>query len=108
MDPEADFQLCDDVFGRLTDDKPKRFDFSMLPDVHRVVVLVWHFTGIIDNSGFEGLLSRTVVGDPNLALLRSAFDSIGRSDLIGNVFEVFPGNAPPAELEQRMRQCSFM
>ena len=76
MDTSAEFDLCDHVFGLITDPKPRHFPISEYPQPERTVVAVWHFTGIIENSGLGGLLSRDVVGDPGFSLVVDCFERI--------------------------------
>jgi hypothetical protein len=71
------FNVCDEVFGAIADSQPNHYPLSNYPTAQRVVVAVWHFAGIIENSGFHGLLERDIPGDSKFELLQSAFEALG-------------------------------
>lgn len=77
MDTSPEFDRCEHVFGLITDPKPRQFPLSHYAQPERTVVAVWHFTGIIENSGLGGFLSRDVIGDPDFSLVIDCFDRIG-------------------------------
>lgn len=76
MDTSSEFDLCDQTFGRITDSKPSQFPLSEHAQPDRTVVAVWHFTGVIENSGLGGLIGRNILGDPDFSLVIECFDRI--------------------------------
>ena len=85
MDSFPEFDLCDQTFGRITDAKPRQFPLSHHTQPERTVVAVWHFTGVIENSGLGGLISRNVVGDPDFSLVIECFDRINTKPAVDAV-----------------------
>ena len=79
------FDLCDAVFGVLTDPKPNSFPISGYEQPGRTVVAVWHFTGVIENSGLGGLIGRDVVGDSDFSHLIECFDRIQVTDAVSAI-----------------------
>ncbi len=102
-DLDDDFRLCEEEFSRVTENKPKHFPVSKYSQRDRVIVLVWHFAGIIENSGFAGVLGRDSPGDPDFKLLGKAFSTIGCGELIGNVANQFPDSAIPSNRLDRVK-----
>lgn len=74
-------EICDATFGSLTKNSPRGYPVNQYTAEEQVVVLVWHYTGVIENSGFGGVIGRSIPGDPDFSLLRNAFRQLGATEL---------------------------
>ena len=98
--PTEDFDAIDAVFLRLADRKELRGSNS-ITDIERVVLLVWHASGIIGNGGFQYFFECAL---PLLATAE-AFDRIGveqAGSILRQLQEFFPGRHIPDDYDERM------
>jgi hypothetical protein len=84
LEKEDDFELCDELFKRLDTRYGDDHDVSNYREEHRVVLLVWHAGGIIDNGGFQYLFEGTFDGDPHFAKTAAAFRAINAMKCAGS------------------------
>src|SRR5262245_61738254 len=73
----------------------------------RVIMLVWHSAGIIDNGGFEYLFSGDFDGDPDFKITAAAYKTVGLTrgyEAFQNAFQIFAGGKVPHDAEQRFQQ----
>lgn len=101
---DRDFWLCNDEFVRITDPHPNGSPVTIYSESEQTVVMVWHFTGIIDNAGIGGLFGRDIPGDPDFMLLRNAFGRIDckpAEQALTHAFAVFPGGVAPTDVDVR-------
>ncbi|MFO0965089.1 MAG: DUF4375 domain-containing protein [Gemmataceae bacterium] len=101
-----DVNLCDGLFCRILDHHGDDVDASILNEAERVVVLVWHASGIIGNGGFRYLFELDIQGDPDFALTAKAFETVGcekASSAVRTTLATFPGSRPPRNIEDRLR-----
>jgi len=73
------FNVCDETFARITEPNPDYHPLSEYSKAEQVVVAVWYASGVVQNSGFQGLFERNYPGDPTLELVSAAFSSLGSS-----------------------------
>lgn len=102
---EGDFVLCNAVFGRFAR-VDNVIDVSAYGEEERVVTLVWHSLGVIENGGFEYLLGADYPGDPGFVLTAASYRTIGALTAhraFQDALACFPSSSPPAELEARRR-----
>jgi hypothetical protein len=76
--PTEDFDAIDAVFLRLADRKELR-GANSITDIERVVLLVWHASGIIGNGGFQYFFECAL----SLLATAEAFDRIGVEQCCG-------------------------
>jgi len=102
---DNDFDVCNEVFGRIGSYYGEQIDAAILLPEHRAVVLAWHSSGIIGNGGFNYLFEGTFDGDPDFALTAEAFEVI-RCEAAAQAFRralaVFPKSKPPSDIERRL------
>ncbi len=80
---------------------PRRFSKG-----ERVVLLVWHVSGIIGNGGFRYLFEGNLEGDPHFALTAEAFEATGcvkAADAVRKTLALFPDSRPPTNIKERLR-----
>ena len=71
------FELCNGLFTRIVEYHGDDIDASAVSEDERVVLLVWHVSGIIGNGGFRYLFEGNLKGDPHFALTAEAFRVTG-------------------------------
>ncbi len=106
LNTQDDFELCDQLFVRLTEHYGKDFDISKCKEKDQVVILVWHATGIIDNGGFQYLFEGNFKGDPHYARTADAFKTIQAkkcAEAVREALGLFPNSKPPDEVEPRLK-----
>ena len=102
----SDFNLCDGVFVKIGDQYNHRIVADKYRDEERVVMLVWHAGGIIDQDGFEYLFGDDFPGDPGYQLTAKAFEQIDCEQAAAafrQALSAFPGSRPPADVAERMK-----
>ncbi|HWA97518.1 MAG TPA: DUF4375 domain-containing protein [Pirellulales bacterium] len=102
-----DWDLVNGTFSKISDRYHNWVDASAYSPVERVIMLVWHLTGIIDNGGFEYLFAGEIDGDPDYHVAAKACKEAGlvRSyEAFQEAFSLFPGGIVPHDTEQRWRQ----
>jgi hypothetical protein len=102
-----DWDLVNATFDKIGDRYHHWVDASAYSPIERVIMLVWHLTGIIDNGGFEYLFAGEIDGDPDYQLAAEACKEAGlvRSyEAFQEAFNLFPGGIVPHDPEKRWRQ----
>ena len=95
-----DFEMIDATFCALADREEQRGSQS-ISDIERVVLLVWHASGIIGNGGFRYFFE---CGLP-LTTTAAAYGRIGVEQVVaifGRVHELFPAKQIPDDYDERM------
>jgi hypothetical protein len=98
--------LCNGLFDRIVAYHGDDIDASAMSEGERVVVLVWHVTGIIGNGGFRYLFEGDLKGDSYFALTAEAFRATGcmkAAEAVRKTLAMFPNSRPPTNIEQRLR-----
>jgi hypothetical protein len=101
-----DRDLCGGVFELLLANFGDDIDASALDEAHRVVLLVWHVTGIIGNGGFRYLFEGSLTGDPYFSRTAEAFRAIGckkAADAFRKALAIFPDSMPQRNIDERLR-----
>lgn len=101
-----DFELCDGVFTRIVEYHGGDIDASAISEHERVVLLVWHVSGIIGNGGFRYLFEGDLKGDPYFILTVEAFRATGckkAAEAVRKTLAMFPQSRPPRDIEERLR-----
>jgi len=94
------FDAVDAVFCRLADREQQR-GVESITDIERVVLLVWHASGIIGNGGFRYFFECAL---PLLATAQ-AYERIGveqAGSILRRLREIFPGRRVPDDYDRRM------
>jgi hypothetical protein len=101
-----DFDLVDSTFVKIGD----RYDHEISADRYtpeeRVIMLVWHSSGIVDNGGFEYLFSGDFPCDPDFKLTAEAYKTVGLQvgyESFQDAFRLFPGGQVPHDSEERIK-----
>ena len=93
-----DWDLVNATFTKISDRHNHWVDASVYSPVERVIMLVWHLTGIIGNGGFEYLFAGEIDGDPDYHIAAEACKEAGlvRSyEAFREAFSLFPGGVVP-------------
>lgn len=101
-----DFNLCDGLHSRILEYHGDDIDASAISAEERVVLLVWHVSGIIGNGGFRYLFEGNLKGDPHFALTAEAFRATGcqsAADAVRKTLAIFPHSRPPTDIEERLK-----
>jgi hypothetical protein len=101
----SDWELCDATFVKISDRYNNRVYASKYTPEERVVMLVWHASGLIGNGGFDYLFSGDFEGDPGFRLTAEAFSTVGLTrshEAFEEAFKLFPEGHMPEDAEQRM------
>ena len=96
----TDFDLIDRVFG-LLDDRESSNGPDSISDIERVVLLVWHASGIIGNGGFRYFFE---CGLP-LRPTAEAYSRIGveqAATILFGLLDLFPRQRVPDDWDERM------
>src|SRR3989304_1146344 len=106
IDTIDDFDVCNVVFQCIGD----RYDHMIVADKYsneeRVVMLVWHATGIIENGGFEYLFEGDFPGDPGFRLTAQAFEQINceqAATAFREAMALFPNSQVPEDIKVRQK-----
>jgi len=102
-----DFDLVDGTFVKIGDRYGHSVDASQYTPEERVIMLVWHSSGIIDNGGFEYLFSGDFDGDPEFKITAEAYKTVGLTrgyEAFQDAFKLFPNGTVPHDSEDRIRQ----
>jgi len=100
------FELCNGLFTRIVEYHGDDIDASAVSEDERVVLLVWHVSGIIGNGGFRYLFEGNLKGDPYFALTAEAFQATGcknATEAVRKTLAMFPNSRPPTDVEERLR-----
>lgn len=102
-----DFDLVDSTFVKIGGRYGHWVDASKYTPQERVIMLVWHSSGIIDNGGFEYLFSGDFDGDPEFRMTAEAFKTVGLTrgyEAFQEAFNLFPDGNVPHDSEKRIAQ----
>ncbi len=102
-----DFDLVNGTFVRIGDRYGHRIAASQYTAEERVIMLVWHSSGIIDNGGFEYLFSGDFEDDPEFRITAEAYNTAGLArgyEAFKEAFTLFPNGQIPHDSEVRIRQ----
>jgi hypothetical protein len=105
----GDFDLVNGTFVKIGDRYGHWVDASQYTAEERVIMLVWHSSGIIDNGGFEYLFSGDFDGDPEFRITADAYriaGLIGGYDAFQEAFSRFPDSTVPHTSKERIAQYS--
>jgi hypothetical protein len=101
-----DAELCDGVFDLVVAYHGEDIDASAISEAERVVLLVWHASGIIGNGGFRYLFEGNIKGDPYFALTAEAFQAAGckkAAEAVQETLALFPQSRPQKDIQARLR-----
>ena len=73
----SDFDICEGMFRRVLGRNGGEVDAVGLATEERVVILVWHSAGVVNEGGFRALVEEGVPGDRNLERTADAYHTIG-------------------------------
>lgn len=98
----SDEELIDAVYDKIVSHYNNWINASILDPLERVVVLVTHISGIVDNGGFEFLFSGSFEGDPGFKHSVEAHKIAGLDcgyEAFREALDTFSGDVPsdPAE-----------
>ncbi len=102
-----DFDLVNGTFVKIGDRYGHWVDASQYTPEERVIMLVWHSSGIIDNGGFEYLFSGDFDGDPEFKITAQSYKTVGLTrgyEAFQDAFNLFPNGKVPHDPEERIRQ----
>ena len=104
LNTTSDFDLCDGVFCSFADlDNDLHAD--RYDEAERIVTLVWHSMGIVENGGFHYLFESDFNGDPGYKLTAEAFKVIGAEVAYQAFIEImyhFPKGLP-SDIKMRLK-----
>ena len=95
-----DFEMINAVFSTLVE-REKQRGAEGINDIERVVLLVWHASGIIGNGGFRYFFECGL----SLPETAKAYERIGVENVVSvfhQVRELFPANEIPDNWDERM------
>jgi len=101
-----DWDLVGGTFSKISDRYKHWVDASGYTPIERIVMLVWHVTGLIDNGGFEYLFADEIPGDPDFRICAEAFKIVGLScsyEAFQDAFRLFPGEIVPCDPGVRLQ-----
>ena len=107
LEKACDFDLVDSTFVKIGDRYGHWVDASQYTPEERVIMLVWHSSGIIDNGGFEYLFSGDFDGDPEFKITAAAYKTVGLTrgyEAFQDAFKLFPNGKIPHDSEERIQQ----
>lgn len=102
-----DFDLVNGTFVKIGDRYGHWVDAAEYTPEERVIMLVWHSSGIIDNGGFEYLFSGNFDGDPDFKMTAEAHREAGlpRSyEAFQEAFAIFSDSNVPHDSNERSRE----
>lgn len=105
LDIQDDFELCNEVFSRLCD-SCNEIDVGSCAELERIVRLVWHSAGLIENGGFRYLFECDFMGDPGFVYTAAAYHRIGALrayEAFQDAVRQFPGGVLPHDINERLR-----
>jgi len=97
----SDFDLVDDLFCKVVD-KKEQHGWHSLNAEERVLLLVWHASGIIGNGGFLYFFEQEIDADATAR----AYEKIGChecAELLRLSLSLFPDSVLQASLEERVK-----
>jgi hypothetical protein len=104
LESACDFDLVNSVFVKIGERYNHWVDASKYTPEERVIMLVWHSAGIIDNGGFEFLFYGDFDGDPDYSITAESYKIVGLTrgyEAFQDAFRLFPdGKVPRVSPEQ--------
>ncbi len=100
----GDWDLINGTFHKIGDRYSHWVDATQYSPEERVIMLVWHSSGIIDNGGFEYLFAGDFPGDPDYHITAEAYQTAGLLrgyEAFQEAFALFPGGNVPHERAER-------
>lgn len=100
----CDWDLVNGTFHKIGERYNHWVDATQYSPEERVIMLVWHSSGIIGNGGFEYLFAGDFPGDPDYHITAEAYKTAGllRSyEAFQEAFALFPGGIVPHERAER-------
>ena len=100
----SDFDLVNGTFDKIGDRYDHWVDATQYSPEERVIMLVWHSSGIIDNGGFEYLFAGDFPGDPDYRITAEAYKTAGLLrgyEAFQEAFALFPGGTVPHDRAER-------
>lgn len=102
----CDNDLINGTFVKIGDRYSHWVDATQYSPEERVIMLVWHSSGIIDNGGFEYLFAGQFPGDPDFSITAEAYKTAGLvrgHEAFQEAFALFPGGTVPHDPAERDR-----
>src|SRR5262245_45068261 len=103
----SDSELCSDVWTHIVEWHHNNALASEMPESERVVFVVLHSMGIIQNGGFVHLFEGDMPGDPGYPLTLDSYERIGceaAAAAFREAFKLFDDERPPADRLERLFQ----
>ena len=98
--PDTEFEFVNETFMSLVD-RERQCGAAGISDIERVVLLVWHASGIIGNGGFRYCFECGLpLPETADAYGRIGVDSV--SSILWRVIELFPRSHIPDDYDERM------
>lgn len=100
-----DFDLVDGTFVKIGARYGHWVDAAKYTPEERVIMLVWHASGFIDNGGFEYLFSGEFDGDPDFRITAQAHKEAGLTrsyEAFQEAFALFPDGKVPRNPKDRV------
>ena len=94
----SDWDLVNGTFSKIGDRYDHWVDATRYSPEERVIMLVWHSSGIIDNGGFEYLFAGEFPGDPDYHITAEAYKAAGllrAYQAFQEAFALFAGGEVP-------------
>ena len=101
-----DHELCNGMRSRILAFHGNDLDATDIDEPERVVLLVWHVSGIVGNGGFRYLFEGHLPGDPYFARTSESFEAIGckkAATAIRKALSIFPDSMPHRNIDERLR-----
>jgi hypothetical protein len=95
-----DFEMIDATFNALAE-RERRLGSECIDEVERVVLLLWHASGIIGNGGFRYFFECGL----SLPATTEAYARTGvkpAANILGRVLDLFPAKVVPDDYDERM------
>ena len=103
----GDWDLVNGTSHKISDRYGHWVDATQYSPEERVIMLVWHSSGIIDNGGFEYLFAGEFPGDPDYHITAEAYKTAGLLrgyEAFQEAFALFPGGKVPHDAAERLQQ----
>jgi hypothetical protein len=106
LEKAGDFDLVNGTFVKIGDRYRHWVDACRYQAEERIIMLVWHSAGIVDNGGFEYLFEGDY-GDPDFRITADAYQAVGLTrgyQAFQEAFGLFPGGKIPHDAHTRLAQ----
>jgi hypothetical protein len=100
----GDWDLVNGTFHKIGERYHHWVDATQYSAEERVIMLVWHSSGIIGNGGFEYLFAGEFPGDPDYRITAEAYQTAGLLrgyEAFQEAFALFPGGKVPHDRTER-------